>query len=90
MGHSTTGAPAPAVAVLPGHRATALATLGGLHRETDRKNQHRAIEQWLDKERRAELIEAGDGHSQDRHGEHGSPHVDPAWLDRRRRRATPR
>src|SRR5208337_5140028 len=45
-------------------RAAALTALGGLHREANRQDQHRTIEQRLDKERCAELVEAGDGHRQ--------------------------
>ncbi len=41
--------------------APPLATLGGLHRKANGENQHRTIEQRLDKKRRAELAQAGLG-----------------------------
>ena len=52
--------------------------------DSDRDEQCRAVEQRLDKERRAELLDAGDADRQDRHADDGAPDVDPAGLDRRR------
>ena len=58
--------------------------LRSLHGQTDRENQHRAVEQRLDEERRAQLIEPGDRHRENGHGEDRAPDVDPARTDRGR------
>ena len=67
-----------------GLAAALRAPLRRLHREADGEDQHRAVEERLDEERRAELVQAGDGHRQHRDREHRAPDIDAARPDRGR------
>ena len=51
-------------------------------REPDRDDQHEAVEQRLDEERRAELVEAGDGDRQHGDRDQRAPYIGAARLDR--------
>ena len=61
-----------------------LAPLRRLNRESDRQDQHRAVEQRFDEERRAELVEARHRDGEHGDGEHRPPDVHPARPDRGR------
>src|SRR5271165_238966 len=63
---------------LVGLRSAVLAPPRRLHREPDRQDQHRAIEEWLDEEGRAKLIEARDRDGEHGDREHGPPDIHPA------------
>ena len=58
-----------------GLRPPALPLLRRLHREPDRQDQHRAVEEGLDEERRAELVETRNRDRQHGDGEHRPPHI---------------
>ena len=53
----------------------------GVAGEPDRNDQRRALEDRLDEERIAELLQAGDADRQHQHGDDGAPGVDPAGPD---------
>ena len=47
----------------------------------DRNHQRGAVEQGLDEEGAAELLDTRDANGEDEHAAHRAPDVDPAWLD---------
>src|SRR5271165_2172071 len=55
-----------------------------LDRKTHGKNEHRTVEQGLDKERRPKLIESGDSDREDRNRENRPPDVHPSRPNRSR------
>ena len=74
-----------------GRRGVApLAPAMGIARKADGQDQHRAVEQVLDEERRAELGQPGDRDGEHGDREHGAPDIGPARAGSRSRRAARR